>query len=132
MTYLLDTHALLWAIAEPEKLSEKAREILLRPDTHVVVSAVNLWEISLKYRLGKLEMTNLAPEQIPGICKQMDIEVLPLEPDTCATYHQLQPNFHKDPFDRMLIWFAIRHGYTLISKDGVLWEYEAIGLSVLW
>lgn len=132
MTYLLDTHALLWAIAEPEKLSEKAREILLRPDTHVVVSAVNLWEISLKYRLGKLEMTHLVPEQIPGICKLMDIEVLPLEPESCATYHQLPPGFHKDPFDRMLIWLAIRKGYILISKDQVLGEYEAIGLSVVW
>lgn len=71
-------------------------------------------------------------KQIPGICKLMDIEVLPLEPDSCATYHQLPPGFHKDPFDRMLIWLAIRKGYILIGEDQVLGEYESIGLSVVW
>jgi PIN domain nuclease of toxin-antitoxin system len=132
MTYLLDTHALLWTLIEPDKLSEAAHKVLSQPDSHVVVSAISFWEISLKYRLGKLKLTNLHPEEIPDLCQLIDLELLPLDPVSCASYVNLPQPPHRDPFDNMLVWLALQYNYTLISGDKSLEIYTNHGLRILW
>ncbi len=132
MIYLIDTHTLIWAITEPGKLSSKVRNILESPETHVMVSAITFWEISLKYSLRKLLLENLKPEDFPEICKEIDIEILPLNGEICATYHQLKASFHKDPFDRMLIWQAKSLKIPILSKDESIRQYEADGITVIW
>jgi PIN domain nuclease of toxin-antitoxin system len=132
MNYLLDTHTLIWAITEPEKLSARARQLIESPEQHVVVSAVTFWEISLKYALGKLILEDAEPEDFPRICLQMDIEILPLEPKICAGYHRLKVFHHKDPFDRMLIWLAKSENYTIVSKDKLMELYRSEGVPVIW
>lgn len=132
MNYLLDTHTLIWAITEPQKLSEKARILIESPEEHILVSAITFWEISLKHSLQKLHLENIAPNDFPELCEQMDIEVLALEPEICASYHQLAAKYHKDPFDRMLIWFAKYHKLAIISKDETVKLYESEGISVVW
>lgn len=132
MTYLLDTHTLIWAIIEPDKLSDTVKSILENPAENIVVSAITFWEISLKYRLGKLEMEQITPEDLIEVSKQMDIEMLPLDPLLCATYHLLKANYHNDPFDRMLIWLAINQKMTILSKDRTLKMYASEGLQIVW
>jgi PIN domain nuclease of toxin-antitoxin system len=132
MKYLLDTHTLIWAITEPDNLSDRVRQILEAPTSQIVVSAVTFWEISLKYGLGKLQLTNIAPEDFPALCQQMFIEVIPLDEDICSTYHLLQPFYHRDPFDRMLVWLAKCKGFALLSKDSTLKQYESEGITVIW
>lgn len=132
MTYLLDTHTLLWAIVEPEKLSEKVRSLLENTDIQLVVSAISFWEISLKSSLGKLILENIYPEHLPAICNKMDIEVLPLDAAIFASYHQLAATYHKDPFDRMLVWLALKEHFTIISKNSNIKLYESEGLKVIW
>jgi PIN domain nuclease of toxin-antitoxin system len=132
MTYLLDTHTLIWAITQPEKLSNKVRKLIETPEIRMVVSAITFWEISLKYALGKLILENVLPEDFPEICKQMDIEILPLDAGICATYHRLGSLHHKDPFDRMLIWLAKTENLTILSKDDVIKLYEPEGVRVIW
>lgn len=132
MSYLLDTHTLIWALTDPGKLSRRVKDILENPDERIIVSAVTFWEISLKYKLGKLLLEAVTPQDFPEICRQLDIETAPLDPEICATYHQLGTDHHKDPFDKMLVWVAKSYHYTILSKDEDIRQYTSMGVKVIW
>ncbi len=131
MTYLLDTHYMLWAVADTKRISKKIKEIITNPDNKIVVSAISFWEVSLKRSLGKLEIDGFLPEQFPDACLSMGFVLEPLSHEDSSTYHTLTANYHKDPFDRMLIWQAIRNNFTLISVDGNVKKYASEGLQVI-
>src|SRR4051812_11367715 len=130
MTYLLDTHYMLWAITETKKLSSRVKEVVTNPDNRIVVSAVSFWEVSLKSSIGKLEITGISPGDLPQACLAIGFEIENLTAAHSSTYHQLKATYHKDPFDRMLIWQAIRSDYTLISVDTNVKKYASEGLRV--
>ena len=132
MNYLLDTHVFLWAAFAPRKLSRRAREAILEPDNEVFVSVVSFWEISLKFGLGKIEMTGAAPEDLPDVARRMGCELLGLESEDAASFHKLSRAAHKDSFDRMLVYQAIRRHKRLISCDAALAVYAPQGLELLW
>lgn len=132
MKYLLDTHTLIWAITDPNKLSSKVREIIENPENQVFVSTISFWEISLKASIGKLSLENVEPEDFPALCTQMDIAVLSIDSITSSTYHQLKATHHRDPFDRMLIWQAIHLNIAILSKDEYIKMYESEGVKVIW
>ena len=130
MRYLLDTHCLLWAIFSPEKLSKSTREKIKDAENDISVSVISFWEISLKYALRKLELTNSAPEDLPEITQKMGIEVLPIDRHEAASFHKLPRLAHKDPFDRLIIWQAIQKKLTLISSDREFRQYQRLGLKL--
>lgn len=132
MTYLLDTHTLIWAITDPEKLSETAAAIIRDADSEIVVSAVTFWEISLKHSIGKLTLDGYTPEDFFEAAHAIDFQLLDLNSLTAVSYHRLTATYHRDPFDRMLIWQAIQNRYCLISKDQTVAKYRTEGLSVIW
>jgi PIN domain nuclease of toxin-antitoxin system len=132
MTYLLDTHTFLFCAFDSLKLGKKARQLILNRENSISVSVVSFWEISLKFSLGKLSLTNISPEEMPRICEEMGFEILELSALDAASFCELQRLQHKDPFDRMLIWQAIRRKLTLISKDVSFKEYEGLGLKVVY
>lgn len=132
MRYLIDTHVMVWAITDTSKLSPSVRGILENPNHQILVSPICFWEISLKFMLGKLELRGVSPDDLPQACSSMDFDILPLEPMVASTLHQLKGDYHKDPFDRMLIWQAIYLKLPLISKDPVVAMYGSEGLSVVW
>lgn len=132
MRYLLDTHTLIWAIIDTPKLSLTARSILENTDHQILVSPISFWEISLKYALGKLELHNITPEDFPAACLDIGFDILPLEPKITSTLHHLQASYHKDPFDRVLIWQAMCLGIPLLSKDFEIELYRSEGLKVTW
>ena len=133
MKLLLDTHALLWSILEPDRLSPEARSAITDPASQVVVSAVSFWEISIKTALGKLRLEEVTPEQLVDFAQQQGFELLPLDPRLAASFSRLPvaPQ-HRDPFDRMLVWQAISLGYTLVSRDRKIAEKQTEGLRILW
>jgi len=133
MTWMLDTHTLLWTLFEPNKLGRKARARLEDPANQVMVSSLSYWEISLKFGLGKLVLPDTDPAEIPLAVLQHGLREEPLAPDILATFHRLPyaPD-HRDPFDRLLIWQAIRCGHTLLSKDRALPFFRAHGLHFEW
>jgi len=131
MTYLLDTHTLLWAIFSPRKLSKSATRVIRDPANTVSVSVVSFWEISLKYNLGRLELINAEPEDLPEATGRMGIHVLPVLPEEAATFHRLSRLGH-NPFDRLIVWQAIQRRMTLITKDQELGAYQELGLSRMW
>ncbi|HEY1869443.1 MAG TPA: type II toxin-antitoxin system VapC family toxin, partial [Chitinophagaceae bacterium] len=104
MIYLLDTHYMLWAVTQPGKISRKIKDVLTNPANHIIVSAVSFWEVALKTSVGKLHISGSTPQDLPPACLQMGFTVEDLSAEICSTYHLLQPTYHKDPFDRMLIW----------------------------
>ncbi len=132
MNYLIDTHTFLWAALSPEKLSLNARTTILDPANDIFVSVVTFWEVSLKFALGKIELQGMTPEDLPNAATQMGFEVLSLAPEDAASFYRLPRLPHKDPFDRMLIWQAIRGDLTLISKDSGFVSYQEHGLRLLW
>jgi PIN domain nuclease of toxin-antitoxin system len=130
MIYLLDTHYMLWCIAASQNLSKKVKEVITDPNNSIIVSTISFWEVSLKSSLDKLEITGFAPENLPEACLKMGFEIVVLSPEDSSTYHRLKAIYHKDPFDRMLIWQAIQSNYTMISVDKNVKKYMSEGLKV--
>lgn len=121
---------MLWAMTDTRKLSKKLKETLTNPDNRIIISTVSFWEVSLKSALGKLNITGFSPEDLPGICKRMDFEIKSLSAGESCTYHKLKANYHKDPFDRMLIWQALFNDYILVSADTQVKKYISAGLKI--
>jgi PIN domain nuclease of toxin-antitoxin system len=133
MAWMLDTHALIWALYEPKKLGHRAHAVLKDPACEVVVSAISFLEISLKCGLGKLVLPDTDPSEIPDLAQKLEFGVEPLHPTILSTYHKLpHAPGHRDPFDRMLVWHAIRSAHTLLTKDRAMTYYRPHGLDILW
>lgn len=130
--FVLDTHALLWAIGKSDELSAEVVNYITDNENEVYVSAVSLWEIALKYSLGKLAL-DFDIGNIPKYCNQMGFYMIPLAPQEALDSLKLPlRENHKDPFDRMLIYQCISHQYTLISKDSKMKFYQEDGLNYIW
>lgn len=132
MIYLLDTHVLIWAISDPSKLSKKVKELLENTKNKILVSSLSLWEISLKFSLKKLDLGGMAPQDFPDHILKIGFDVIPISAAETSTFHFLKSDFHRDPFDRMLIWQAIKQDVVLISKDERVAKYKESGLKVVW
>ncbi|GAA4459524.1 type II toxin-antitoxin system VapC family toxin [Nibrella saemangeumensis] len=132
MNYLLDTHTLIWAVTEPQKLSTPVRNILEDSGQVILVSAISFWEISLKHSIQKLRLDKLTPEDFEQAAVATGFQLLDLDGSTAASYHKLTATYHRDPFDRMLIWQALQADFTLISKDEIIQKYTSEGLKVVW
>lgn len=130
MRYLADTHILLWAFESAKKISPTIADALHDRHGEVFFSPVSLWEISIKYQLGKLAIHGVTPEEFLAELESSFFEPLPLDTHAIVTSYQL-PRLHGDPFDRMLIWQAITSGCTLLSADLATNQYVPHGLAVL-
>ena len=132
MIYLLDTHYVLWSLFKPDEIAQPVRQILENDTDTKVISGINLWEISLKYALGKLELGGTDPSEILDRVLEAGFTVAELDSHLLATYHQLpRKDDHRDPFDRLLIWQAITEDYTLITHDRAIEQYRTDGLRLL-
>jgi PIN domain nuclease of toxin-antitoxin system len=125
---LLDTHALLWWLAEPDRLSPPALAAIADPGNRVHVSAASGWEIATKVRLGKLPAPSELLDDLPQLLVAQGFEPLPV-----TLQHGLHagryPMVHRDPFDRLLAAQAELGGLTLVSLDPAL---EAFPCFLLW
>ena len=117
--YLLDTHILLWWLADDKKLSAKNRKIISDPENQIYVSAATIWEIVIKKGLGKLEV----PDNILDIIKESNVVLLSISADH-AFYVKNLPNIHNDPFDRLLISQSNIEDFALITNDKLIKKYK--------
>jgi len=129
MKLLLDTHYLLWVFIEPQRIHERLRADLLADDNEVYYSQISLWEMAIKFRLGKLTLQGVSPEQFYDHVKASYFQCLTLENDALVSFYKL-PIEHKDPFERMLIWQAICADFYLISVDKEMGPYRKYGLKL--
>lgn len=131
MNVLIDTHILLWALADTKKLGRKEKEIILSEDTTVYVSAISLWEISLKYSIGKLKIASLPLQSIIQAIEQSGYNIITLTAAEAIGFYQLPKTAHTDPFDRMLVWQAICNQYYFMTRDNKLKFYTKFGLQLI-
>jgi len=125
MRLLLDTHVALWAIADHPRLSGKARRLIDDPDNRVVISAVTVWEISIKHALargGPNDMPVSGAEAL-GYFRNAGFEILPITSVHAAAIEELPP-IHADPFDRLLIAQALNEPLRLLTADPRVVRYS--------
>ncbi len=133
MSLLLDTHALLWSLFSPRSLSAKARRALADPGQEIIVSSISFWEISIKYSLGKLELPQTAPDELPEAVRSIGFTIKDPSATQLAGFYQLPfDDRHRDPFDRLLVWIALQEKHHLVSKDRRFSLYQKRGLQQLW
>lgn len=124
MRLLLDTHTALWWNAAGSPLGANAIRLIEDPENDVLLSAVVVWEVSIKRALGKLDATSeFVGDLLAGGARE-----LPVTLAHAARVEHL-PDHHRDPFDRLLVAQALVEDATLVSRDATLREY---GITVVW
>lgn len=121
MKLLLDTHLLLWAAGDPERLSAKARSLIDDPENEVLFSAASLWEVAIKRGLGRADFKVDSRLLRRGLLDNGYNE-LPIISDHVVAIESL-PTLHKDPFDRVLVAQATVEGITLLTIDSLVAQY---------
>ncbi len=118
MDLLLDTHALLWWLADDPTLSDVAVAVISDESNAVFVSAASAWEISIKAALGKLDV----PDDLLGAMGESDLAPLPITVEHALLAGVLPP-VHSDPFDRMLAAQATIEQLAIVTRDPEISRY---------
>ena len=122
MKLLLDTHLLLWAAGQPERLSPAARKQISDPNNELLFSAASIWEISIKKSLGRSDF-RVEPRLLRRGLLDNGYAELPITSQHAVNIESLEP-IHRDPFDRMLISQALVEGVTLLTTDAQVARYK--------
>lgn len=130
MNILLDTHSLVWAFTDTGKIPATLYQKLLDDQNEVYYSQASLWELSIKYRLGKLVIAGMSPEELYNEIEKSFLKCKLLSNDELVSFYRL-PIEHKDPFDRLLIWQCIQSSLYFLSVDGEVDRYQPHGLKIL-
>jgi PIN domain nuclease of toxin-antitoxin system len=125
---LLDTHALLWWLADDPGLGMRARAAIANTSNTVLVSAASAWEIATKIRLGKWTAATSLADNFTGYIEREGFCPLPISVDHAARAGLL-PGPHKDPFDRMLIAQAQAENLALVSDESI---FDTYGVRRIW
>ena len=120
MRLLLDTHVILWWLADDRRLKESERRAIASADALVYVSAITLWEIAIKRSLGRLD---LDLEELDLELQDSGMIELAIKWRHAKTTAAL-PHHHEDPFDRMLVAQAQTEGLTIVSYDKAFKAYD--------
>ena len=116
---LIDTHVLLWWLADDKALGQQAKSLLADPHNNIFVSSASSWEIAIKKKKGGLEV----PENIATIVEEEGFLPLSITLSHGEMAGSLK-KIHKDPFDRMLIAQTKSEGLELLTVDGIIPNYE--------
>jgi PIN domain nuclease of toxin-antitoxin system len=128
MRLLLDTHTLLWWLAEDPSLPASARKLIASKNNDVLVSAASAWEIATKVRLGKLPIAVDLAHDFADYLERERFETLAVSAEH-GIRAGLLPGPHKDPFDRMLIAQALADNLAIVSNDVV---FDGYGVKRVW
>ncbi len=127
MNLLLDTHILVWWLADHPSLGAGARRAITDPRNGVWVSAASAWEMAIKSALGRLHLPGPAAEILPAALAENDFTPLPISVDHALRVADL-PAVHADPFDRILIAQAISESLTIVTADAIFAHYPVATL----
>ncbi len=127
MNVIVDTHAIIWYITDDTQLPSASKRVIDDRENACFVSIASLWEIGVKYSLGKLEL-RAELGKIFQLIFDSGYLLLPITPEHIITNSSL-PFHHRDPFDRLIIAQAKQEGMSIISKDQNFQEY---GVHLHW
>ena len=122
MIILIDTHVFLWMISAPNKLSDRAKDIIESTNNEVFLSVVSGWEITTKAKINKLKLPEKPEIYIPEQIQKNFIEILPIEMKHVLNIYNL-PGIHKDPFDRLLISQSQLEDLPILTNDEKISRY---------
>ncbi|MCC7006007.1 MAG: type II toxin-antitoxin system VapC family toxin [Ottowia sp.] len=128
MRYLLDTHVLLWAAGQHDRLSAAAQALLNDQQNQLFFSSASIWEVVIKRALGRSDFVADPRLLRHGLLNNGYTE-LPVTSEHALMVETLPP-LHKDPFDRMLVGQAMAEPMKLITADGVLAQYTDLVMLV--
>ena len=129
MRVLLDTHALIWAVAAPDRLGEAARAALVADGAEAYASHVSLWEMAIKRRVGRLpDLDRSAIDWFENYVPKSRFLQLPIAAAHIGAVEFL-PTRHNDPFDRLLVAQARHEGLAIITRDELVAQYD---VGVIW
>lgn len=126
MDLLLDTHILIWFLTGNERLTASTKSAIKNLNNNCYISIASIWEMALKTRIGKLELS-FSFEDLKNLIIQNQIDILPIDFEHIQLLTTL-PLHHSDPFDRMIIAQAITEDFILISNDKLFEKYNEIRL----
>ena len=122
MSFLLDTHVLLWTAGVPDRLSADARTLIENPATELIYSVASLWGVAVKSWLERADFSVDPSLLLRGLLENGYAE-LAVTGAHAVVVHRLTP-IHKDPFDRLLVAQALIEGVTLVTVDEVVGRYS--------
>jgi PIN domain nuclease of toxin-antitoxin system len=128
VTFLVDTHALLWWLFDDRRMSRRAKAVLREPQNQIRVSSASAWEIATKYRLGRLDSAKPLVDDFAGWLTRAGFSELPI-----SSAHAVRAGtwdvMHRDPFDRLLAAQSSMEEVRLISRDPAFADF---GLEPMW
>ena len=125
---LLDTAAWIWWVADPDRLSTRARKTIESEESKngLVVSAISVWEVAVKVALGKLQLNRSIRSWIEFACSYPGLSVVPIEPIDALESTLLPGAFHRDPADRLLIALSRRLEICIVTSDRAMRKYRHV------
>ncbi|HEY7428455.1 MAG TPA: type II toxin-antitoxin system VapC family toxin [Gemmataceae bacterium] len=128
MRLLLDTHALLWSVDDPPKLSIAALAAIQDPANDRLLSAATIWELAIKVGLGKFTLSLPYRQWMAKGIADLKLNILPVTIEYAERQSVLPPH-HKDPFDRLMIAQALVEGIPIVSADAA---FDPYGVTRIW
>ncbi len=127
MTYLLDTHVLIWMAESSGDLSGNISDVLRRSSSEdLAISAITPWEIAKKVSLGKLCLSLPLADWLTAAANPKGIRIVPLSIDISIEANTLPGEFHKDPADQIIVASARKHNLQLITADNRILAYPHV------
>ncbi len=124
MRVLIDTHILLWAVGRSARLSPEIRAVLLSSNNEIMFSAASIWEIAIKASQNRIDFGQ-RPSDVAAAAIQIGFNELPVTSAVASLVADL-PDYHRDPFDRLIIAQALAGPYCLYTADAVLARYSEL------
>ena len=130
MKYLLDTHTLLWAMKDDERLPNKIKSIINNNDNAIFVSVASFWEVEIKH-IKNPEIMPIKAVDLINASIDSDYRIEEIRDEYLARLHEIvEQNIHRDPFDHMILSTALNEEMTLITHDEALAKYKGVKVIV--
>lgn len=128
MRLLLDTHALVWSLDDPARLSAVASAAILDPANDRLLSAATIWELAIELGQGKLTLSMAYRLWMARAIADLNLTTLPVTVEYADRQSTLPPH-HKDPFDRLLVAQALVEGVPVVGADAA---FDPYGIARIW
>ena len=123
MRFLLDTHTVLWAARDPQKLGPDAEAIIRNSDNERLFSAATIWELAIKINIGKIDVPGGLTHFLSRARNELMLTQLDIIPEHALILETL-PLHHRDPFDRLLVAQCMFENVPIVSVDDKLDLYS--------
>ncbi len=126
---VLDTHVLLWALLQPEELSEDIKQIInsAQENSQLLLSSISLWEIAMLKLKKRINIYEPIKDFLESISNINGLAIKDISPEIAAESIALMDEFHGDPADRIIVATAKSYGATLITRDQKILTWASLG-----